>query len=180
MRISSSEPPIMLAAMALVLSLVVACGEPRSEVAAAAPADDPDQPTVPLPHLGQGASVWASSTHLGGPGEGPASHLVDGDPATRWTSEDADDQEITIDLKAVKRIARLHLMWGRAAARIYTVQVSANGSTWSVPISTTSGVPGPRIDDIPVSADVRFLRIGLKQRSRPGGFSLDEIVILGR
>jgi hypothetical protein len=184
---------IVLRSAALATSAVVlltACGGTRPEAtnaadapeaaSVAAGAGDASRHAPPLPHLGQGATVLASSTHLGAPGEGPAANLVDGDPATRWSSENADNQEVLIDLHEEKSIARLRLMWDKAAARVFTVQISANGSTWSVPIQTTSGVKGPRTDEIPIAAAVRYIRIGLKQRSIDSGFSLDEVVVLGK
>lgn len=171
----------------LILALVVAsgCDAERLDAeggaaAAGAGAGKPDgeAPTVALPHLGQGARVFASSTHLGGPGEGPPANLVDGDPASCWSSDYADNQELIIDLGTVHAVGRLRMMWTRAAARSYSVQISPDGGTWSAPIATSNGRPGPRIEDVPIGAPARYIRISLKERATALGFSLYEIMIL--
>jgi hypothetical protein len=69
-------------------------------------------------------------------------------------------------------------MWAAEAAHVYSIQVSPDGSIWSVPITTTSGVQGPRIDEIPIKAPVRFIRIGLRSRLTQAGFALYEVVIM--
>jgi hypothetical protein len=176
-------PAAPLLALAAAVVLASACGDARAGAgggAAPAGADDPEAPAVALPHLGQGARVIASSTHLGSPGEGPPSNLVDGDPATCWSSAYADNQEVLIDLGSVRPVGRLRMMWAMASARSFSVQISPDGGTWSAPISTTRGRVGPRIEDVPVGAPARYIRIALTERATALGFALYEIMILER
>jgi hypothetical protein len=175
--------------LVLILALFAACGcdgeRENAEGGAAAAgavagAPDGDAPTVALPHLGLGARVIASSTHLGGPGEGPPANLVDGDPASCWSSAYADNQEVLIDLGTVHAVGRLRMMWTRASAKSFSVQISPDGGTWSAPIATSNGRAGPRIEDVPIGAPARYIRISLEERATALGFSLYEILILER
>ncbi len=168
--------------MVMLLALAAGCGGGREEAAGGAPppAQGPEEPAVALPHLGQGARVIASSTHLGAPGEGPPSNLVDGDPATCWSSAYADNQEVLIDLGTVHPVGRLRMLWTRASAKSFSVQISPDGGTWSAPIATSRGRAGPRIEDVPVGAPARYIRIALKERATELGFGLYEIMVLER
>ncbi len=170
-----------LAGALCALALAGGCGDARLPAGGGAPAAD-DQPaaTVALPHLGQGAHVLASSTHLGAPGEGPPGNLVDGDPASSWSSAYADNQELLIDLGTVQAIARLRMLWTRDAAKSFSVQISPDGGVWSAPIATSNGRVGPRIEDVPIGAPARYLRIALHERTTAQGFALYEIMIIAR
>jgi hypothetical protein len=172
-------------ALLVMLALAAGCGGERPDAAggpapAAAQPAVADAPALTLPHLGQGARVIASSTHLGGPGEGPPANLVDGDPDTCWSSAYADNQEILIDLATVHAVGRLRMMWTTAAAKSFSVQISPDGGTWSAPIATAHGRPGPRIEDVPIGAPARYIRIALTERATALGFALYEIMILER
>lgn len=145
-----AQPGRAAAALALVLALALACacGSGREEAAGGAappaPAGAPDAaaPGVALPHLGQGARVIASSTHLGAPGEGPPSNLVDGDPATAWSSAYADNQEVLIDLGAVHQVGRLRMLWAAASARSFSVQISPMAAPGARPSRPPMGGSG--------------------------------------
>ena len=68
---------------------------------------------------------------LRGPGSYPAKNAVDGDPATRWSSEWSDPQWITVDLGSESEISRVKLSWEKAFARAYRIEVSTDGSTFT-------------------------------------------------
>jgi hypothetical protein len=157
--------------------VVSGCGEREDPAGGAA---EGAATTVALPHLGQGARVIASSTHRGSPGDGPPENLVDGDPESCWSSAYADNQEVLIDLGTVHPVGRLRMLWARASAQSFSVQISPDGGTWSAPIATSHGRVGPRIEDVPIGAPVRFIRISLKERATALGFALYEIMVLER
>ena len=60
-----------------------------------------------------------------------APNAVDGDPRTRWSSDYTDNQWIALDLGRAVGFDRLTLVWEVAYALTFTVQVSADGTTWT-------------------------------------------------
>ena len=53
-------------------------------------------------------------------------HATDGQPRTRWRSENADLQWIYVDLGAVLKIRSVTLCWGANHASAYKIQVSSD------------------------------------------------------
>ena len=126
-----------------------------------------------------GVSAKASSTHQEWPGEGSPGALVDGDLTTRWSSDYADGEDVTLDLGKETRVSALQLFWESSAAKDYTVSVSKDGKTWQSAREVKGGKPGPRADEVDLGGvRTRFIRLGLKQRTSEWGFSLYEISIL--
>ncbi|KIF79770.1 hypothetical protein QR77_38545, partial [Streptomyces sp. 150FB] len=81
--------------------------------------------------LARGATATASSAATGN----GAALAVDGDAATRWAVSVADraraDSWLEVDLGAPAALDRTTLSWESAAGQAYTVQGSADGSTWT-------------------------------------------------
>jgi hypothetical protein len=104
---------------------------------------------------------------------------VDGDLTTRWSSDYADGEDVTLDLGKETRVSALQLFWESSAAKDYTVSVSKDGKTWQSAREVKGGKPGPRADEVDLGGvRTRFIRLGLKQRTSEWGFSLYEISIL--
>ncbi len=82
---------------------------------------------------------------------------MDGDLATRWSSEFSDPQWITVDLGASKHIERVILRWETAYAQAYRIQTSNDASTWTDIYSTTAGDGG--VDNLAVSGGGRYVRM---------------------
>jgi hypothetical protein len=106
----------------------------------------------------------------------PAS-AVDGDPATRWSSEFRDPQWITVDLGAATDITGVKLNWEAAHAKAYQLQVSNDGSSWTT-VRDVTGADGG-IDDLDVSARARYVRMFGTSRATPYGYSLWEFEVHG-
>ncbi|GAB7052324.1 discoidin domain-containing protein [Catenuloplanes indicus] len=84
--------------------------------------------------------ITASSVESG---TWPATAAVDGDEATRWGSEfQADPQWIRVDLGEVWSISGVEIVWERAFAQAFHVEVSVDGSTWTRVHDTTAGHEG--------------------------------------
>jgi len=151
-----------------------------AKTAKAAPAKPKTKPKAerkPLKHAAVGANIKASSTHTGEIGEGPAKNLIDGDLATRWSSQYSEPQQITIDLGKPRTLKRLRLHWEAAAATKYSVSVSPDGKDWvAVEERTAKGI-GPRKDEIKVKdLSVQSIRLDLQNRVNTNwGFSLYEV-----
>ena len=109
---------------------------------------------------------------LKGPGPYPASHAVDGDPGTRWSSEWSDPQWITVDLGSVAEITRVRLSWESAFARTYRIETSVDGVAFT-PVKEITNAKGG-VDDHPVHASGRHVRIYGMERATQYGYSLWE------
>lgn len=100
---------------------------------------------------------------------------VDGVYITRWSSQGADPQWISVDLGLSYGIARVILNWEAAYAKSYKIQTSNDGVSWKDVYSTASGNGG--VDDIPLAATARYIRMHGTQRGTPWGYSLFEFCV---
>ena len=105
----------------------------------------------------------------------PAVNVTDGDAGTRWSSDYADNQWIEVDLGASASFDKVAIAWEQAYARTYTVQISADGSTWtdagsvdntSIPLPFNGGDASLDVETF-APASGRYVRIdcGLRQTS---------------
>lgn len=143
-----------------------------TEVSISAVSNIPD-PTTPNLALNKTAS--ASSLENDGL---PASNGVDGNYGSRWSSAFVDPQWYQVDLGTTYVINRTILYWEAAAGKVYDIQVSANGSSWTSVAKITGGNGGE--DDI-VFSDVsaRYVRMYGTERTTPYGYSLFEFEVYG-
>lgn len=123
-------------------------------------------------NLGQGRPAWASSVESSSLA---ASSAFDGSTATRWSSTFADPQWIYVDLGSSQSIGRVKLRWEAAYASMYRIEVSQDAVNWSPVFSTTNGDGG--LDDVPVSAVGRYVRMYGSSRATTWGYSLWEFEV---
>lgn len=114
-----------LAALA-VLGTGSAFAAPPAEPTAAAAAWDTDRAAEA--HTANPNAVTASGSENAGTAPGLA---FDGDGATRWSSNFAEDAWIRVDLGATIRVDRVVLDWEAAYGRRYVLEVSKNGTDWT-------------------------------------------------
>ncbi|HEY6547962.1 MAG TPA: discoidin domain-containing protein, partial [Vicinamibacteria bacterium] len=114
---------------------------------------------------------------LRGSGSHPAANAVDGDPATRWSSEFGDPQWITVDLGSVREISRVKLSWEKAFGRAYRIEVSTDGDTF-VPVREVTDADGD-VDEYDVQTSGRYLRVTGTERATQYGYSLWELEVFG-
>jgi len=135
-----------------------------------------DEVTVASSPTGNLAQVaWASSMEKAGLS---AAAAVDGDSATRWSSAFSDKQWIAVDLGAVYSINHVVLNWEAAYGKVYKIEVSTNGTTWSPVFSVTNGNGG--IDDLVFGAiNARYVRMWGTERGTRYGYSLYEFEVYG-
>ena len=134
---------------------------------------------LPLPrsYADLALNKQATASSVEGPGR-DASMAFDGNPATRWASQEGvDPQWIAIDLGKVSNIRKITLKWETAYAKAYAVQVSNDGSDWSTVYSTDSGMGGTTSLTGLVSG--RYVRMYGTQRGTPYGYSLWDFEIYG-
>ncbi|MEM1096775.1 MAG: discoidin domain-containing protein [Bacteroidota bacterium] len=127
--------------------------------------------------LGRPAMASASEVCCGH--EQPA-FSVDGDPTTRWSSSEADDHWIYVDLRATYDIERVVLDWASAFGRDYDLQVSYDGETWRT-VHTVRDGDGGTDEHVFAQPELgRFVRMQGLRRGTPQGYSLWEMAVFGR
>ncbi|HTJ33129.1 MAG TPA: beta-1,3-glucanase family protein [Dactylosporangium sp.] len=123
--------------------------------------------------LSQGRPATASSNESGS----SAALAVDGNTATRWSSQFADPQWLQVDLGASKSISRVSLNWEAAHARAYRIETSPDAVNWTTFASVTNGDGG--IDTLTGSGTGRYVRMYATQRATAWGDSLWEFQVYG-
>ncbi len=68
-----------------------------------------------------------------------ASKINDGDVLTRWESDKADGEYVTIDLESPFVLDRMNVIWEAAYATNYHVMASMNGDAWTNILTKTDG-----------------------------------------
>ncbi|MFF2369820.1 discoidin domain-containing protein [Agromyces sp. NPDC058110] len=127
-------------------------------------------------NLSQGKPATASSVESAD--YTPASAAVDGNPATRWSSQWSDPQWLQVDLGQVSDIDRVDLTWEGAYAKAYEIQVSDTGTGgWST-IRTVANGPGGS-ESLDVDGHGRYVRMLGTQRANGYGYSLWEFAVYG-
>ncbi|GGM41101.1 DUF1996 domain-containing protein [Dactylosporangium sucinum] len=124
--------------------------------------------------ISQGKPATASSTENAGT---PAANAVDGNAGSRWSSAFSDPQWLQVDLGATATITRVVLQWEAAYARDFTVQTSADGSSWTTINTTVNGTGGTQT--LNVSGSGRYVRLNTTRRATQYGVSLWEFQVFG-
>jgi CxxC motif-containing protein (DUF1111 family) len=103
-----------------------------------------------------------------------AAAAIDHDDNTRWASQFADDQWLTLDFGASKPIDRVRINWENAHASQYLLQVSDDNAHWTT-IKTVNDSAGGVEDFGNLGGNGRYLRMQGIKRSSPYGYSIFEI-----
>jgi chitosanase len=109
----------------------------------------------------------------------PAADAVDGDTVSRWASVSGPGtQWLRIDLGAAQTVDRVKLVWERAYAKAYQIQLSGDGTSWTDVYSTRTGNGGT--DDLKrLNGSGHYLRVLATQRGSSYGYSLREAQVYG-
>ncbi|WP_212998320.1 discoidin domain-containing protein [Winogradskya consettensis] len=101
----------------------------------------------------------------------PGADAVDGDDSTRWGSGFADNQWIAVDLGELWSVSRVEVVWERAYATEYRVEVSDNGSAWRSAYTGAKGKEGA-VTTTFKATPARWVRVYGLQRSNGYGISV--------
>lgn len=101
-------------------------------------------------------------------------HAIDGDLSTRWSSNYSDSAWLQVQLAAPQHLGKVVIHWEAAHAVAYTLQTSADGSTWTTAASVTGSLGGTETLWIDQS-NVRYLRMQGVQRATAYGYSIYEL-----
>jgi chitosanase len=126
--------------------------------------------------LSRGRPVLASSTLSP---KFLAANAVDGSAESRWASDaEVGSQWLRIDLGAAQTVDRVRLVWEKAYATAYRIQISTDGANWGNLYATGAGDGGT--DDLKrLNGAGRYLRILATERATSHGFSLWEMQAYG-
>jgi hypothetical protein len=131
--------------------------------------------SVSAPDLAAHQTATASSV-FGDPTYA-ASNAVDANPATRWSSDFSDTQWIYVDLGQPFVLDSVRLSWETAYAADFQIQVSDDATTWTTVQSVTNNTGG--VNDLPVSATGRYVRMFGTRRGTEWGYSLWSFEVYG-
>ncbi|MFB9359476.1 DUF1996 domain-containing protein, partial [Actinoplanes nipponensis] len=107
----------------------------------------------------------------------PAANAVDGNPGTRWSSAFSDPQWLQVDLGGAATLSSVVLAWETAYSRTFSLQVSADGSSWTTVKADVAGTGGRQ--NVAVSGSGRYVRMLSTARATQWGVSLTEFEVYG-
>ncbi|MCR5738094.1 MAG: discoidin domain-containing protein [Eubacterium sp.] len=106
-----------------------------------------------------------------------AQNAVDGNKNTYWTSGEADNQWLTVDLGRNYTIGRVIIDWASDAGKMYDIQVSTNGNDWTTLYRETKG-SGFHVANVELYANARYVRMyGFTRVESGSGFSIYEMKV---
>lgn len=126
--------------------------------------------TCNSPNISLNKTATASS------GASPAA-AVDGNTATAWTSNSADNENLSIDLGSRYDLCRLVIQWGAAYGKSYNIQVSPDGTNWTTTQSVTNNTN--LSNTINLHASGRYVRMQGVARGTTNGYTINELEVYG-
>ena len=108
-----------------------------------------------------------------------ASNAIDGNSATRWSSDHSNDPNawIYVDLGARYNVSSASLSWEAAFASAYKLQVSDNATSWTDVTSVTAGKGA--VESLSVGRAARYVRMQGVTPATQYGYSLYEFEVYG-
>ncbi|GHO96347.1 hypothetical protein KSF_063950 [Reticulibacter mediterranei] len=103
---------------------------------------------------------------------------VDGNSKTRWTSATGAVQWLAVDFDTSATFQRVVLQWDTSYARAYTLQVSDDGSRWTVIYTQNNGQGNTETMD--VVGKGRYIRLVATNGVTKNGYSLWELQVYGQ
>ncbi|MGI4738572.1 MAG: discoidin domain-containing protein [Janthinobacterium lividum] len=116
-------------------------------------------------------------------GSNTSALAVDGDHSTRWESDRSDPQSLVVDLGSLQSVDRIRLYWEAAYATAFTLDVSADKSTWITVVSesanatTTTEYSHLLASSQNATASVRYVRLTGSVRATQYGYSIYEFEV---
>ncbi|MFF3834990.1 discoidin domain-containing protein [Streptomyces sp. NPDC002458] len=169
---------LVTAAAALVaLTAPMALAAPAPDPAARAAAAAWDTDRAAAAYTANPGAVTASGSENGASGPGA---VADGDAATRWSSDFADDAWIRIDLGSTIRINQVKLEWEAAYGKRYVLEVSRDGTNWTDFYTEDAGTGGTvTAHTYPQEVTGRYVRMRGVERGTAWGYSLFSFQVYG-
>jgi hypothetical protein len=128
--------------------------------------------TGPTPGMPLQVSALASSNQR------PAVNAIDGSILTRWESDFSDPQWLMLDMGMDIPFSNVELHWEAAYGKVYNIDVSDDGVTWTTVYSETNGSGGTELIDLSGNSG-RYIRMYGLERETIYGYSLYEFIVSG-
>ncbi len=125
--------------------------------------------------LAHGCPAIASSHE----GINPPEKVTDGQEVTRWASLDGDDQWITVDLGQVYNLVGVCLRWETAYGKVYDIEVSEDGETFTVAATKADGTGDVEELELAAGSRGRYVRMHGHQRGTIYAYSLYDFLVFG-
>ncbi|MEU8702136.1 discoidin domain-containing protein [Streptomyces sp. NPDC048680] len=159
----------------IALAAPVAFAAPSPRATAQAAAWDTDR--AASAHTADPGAVTASGSENDATGPGAA---ADGDAATHWSSNAADDAWLRVDLGATLRISQVTLDWEASYGKQYVLEVSRNGTDWTTFYTEDDGTGGSvTAHTYPQEATGRYVRMRGIRRATASGYALASFKVYG-
>lgn len=160
---------------ALTAPMALAAPAPGPAARAAAAAWDTDRAAAAYTANPGAVTASGSENDASGPGA-----VADGDAATRWSSDFADDAWIRIDLGSTIRINQVKLEWEAAYGKRYVLEVSRDGTNWTDFYTEDAGTGGTvTAHTYPQEVTGRYVRMRGVERGTAWGYSLFSFQVYG-
>ncbi len=101
---------------------------------------------------------------------------VDGNPKTRWSSRFDDPQWFLVDLGGVKKVGKVVILWEKAYAKRYKIQLSTDQKHWKDAVVKNDGKGGKETLTFP-QQEARYVRFAGDGRASWNGYSFWEFQI---
>ena len=105
-----------------------------------------------------------------------AANAVDGNGSTRWSSSYADNQNLVVDLGAVKSVSRVKISWEAAYASQYQIQTSSDNATWTTVYQNNNATGGTQEINF-ATVNARYVKLNCIKRATVYGFSVYEFEV---
>lgn len=130
---------------------------------------DPGLVNVALASYG----TTATGSGLEVAGSNTEAMAIDGDANTRWSSNKADNAQLTLKLVQPALISHMVISWKDVCAKKYTLQVSADNATWTNATPEITPVCGSTDTQLPTlldpAAKYQYVRMQANGRTAVGG-----------
>jgi hypothetical protein len=128
-----------------------------------------------IPHALPIAAATATSQQAGA---FAPKYAIDGVSTTRWSSNQAVEQALVLDLGKVVTMASLNINWQTAYSKAYRIDVSADGATnWRT--IATAGATKAGVQSVTALARTRWVRIYSTQPTSWGNVSIIDVQVMG-
>src|SRR6202012_2092091 len=103
---------------------------------------------------------------------------TDGNPGTRWSSVQNDNEWIYVDLGSEQEVNGVGLNWEDAYGKEFKIQVSDDAQKWTDVLTSNNGAPGFQVFNFE-SVGARYVRMQGVRRGSGWGYSLWEFEVYG-
>jgi hypothetical protein len=103
-------------------------------------------------------------------------YLTDGNPGTRWESQQIDPSGVQVDLGAATTVGRVVLNWEAAYARDFEVWTSTNGTDWTT-VAVVADASGGSQPVVFTPVNARYVFVYMTERGTQWAYSMYDLEV---